>query len=123
VADLVRDHRGQFIFALRKSDQLSRDINASPGQHKRVGFGQVDQEKLESQFGRRQVFDDAFADSPQMACDLVVINYAKIALNLLSDGVAQINLLLMSEDVRLARGLRRRRVARLLGIDRYAGMT
>ena len=94
MAYLVRDHGGQLVFALRESDHLARDVNAPAGQHEGVGFGQVDQKKLEPEFGRRQVFDDALADAPQVPCDFVVIYYAKIALNLLGDGVAQVDLLL-----------------------------
>src|SRR5262249_46549687 len=123
VTDLVRDHGGQLIFVLRKSHQLARDIDAATRQHERVGVPQVHQEELESQFGRRQVFDDAFADAPQVARDLFVVNHPEIALKLFRDGVAQINLLLFSEDVRLARGLWRRRTTRLLGGDNHAGLT
>jgi hypothetical protein len=123
VTYFVRDHGGQLIFALREGDHLARDVNATAGQHKRVGFGQVDKKKLEPQLGRRQMFDDAFADAPQMACDLVVVNHSKIALNLLGNGVAQIDLLLFGENVRLVRKLWRRRPARLLGIYHYAAHT
>ena len=123
VTYFVRDHGGQLIFALREGDHLARDVNATSGQHKRVGIGQVDKKKLEPQLGRRQMFDDAFPDAPQMACDLVVVNHSKLALNLLGNGVAQIDLLLFGENVRLARKLWRRRPARLLGIYHCAAHT
>jgi hypothetical protein len=110
MADLVRDNSGQFIFALGKGDQFARYIDASAGQHEGIRVRQIYQQKLEAQTRLGKVLDYPLADSVEMACDLLIIDHAKVALEVFGDGVAQIALLLLGENVGLGRmGYRRRK--------------
>jgi hypothetical protein len=57
--------------------------------------GQVDEEELEPQAVDRQVFRETLADFRQVVRDVGILDYAVILLDVLGNGVAEVDFLLV----------------------------
>ena len=80
MTELVRDHAGQLIFALRKGHHLPRDVDATARECESVNVIDVKEEKLKLYFSRRQVLNKPSANLAQPAGYLFIVNDSVVAL-------------------------------------------
>ena len=109
VAHLVGQHARKLVVAARQRHHLARDINSSARQAEGVHLRQFDQIKAESQMIWRKIAGQPTAQLLEMHRHWIV-NQSEFTSQVLGHGIAQIDLLLVSENVLACRSFQGRRL-------------